>query len=58
MNAGTVIGLIVFLIGILFLVLWGFNTAGRSNLLVPGIICSAGGFIVMWMFGRGGKSKG
>jgi hypothetical protein len=56
LNSGAVIGLIVFLAGILLLVLWGFDMTSRSNLLVPGIICAAGGFIVMWMFGRGGKS--
>jgi hypothetical protein len=56
MNAGAVIGLIVFLIGILLLVLWGFNMTDRSNLLVPGIICCGGGFVIMWLFGRSGKS--
>ena len=56
MSAGAVVGLLLFLVGILLLVLWGFDMSDRGNLLVPGIICCGGGFVVMWMFGRSSKS--
>jgi hypothetical protein len=56
LNAGSVIGLILFVIGIILLVLWAFDISVRGSFLVPGIICVGGGFVIMWMLGRGGKS--
>jgi hypothetical protein len=54
MNIGAIVGLIMFVIGILLLVVWGINTGQNGGYFLPGIILTGGGFAVMSVFGRGG----
>jgi hypothetical protein len=52
MNKGALVGLIIFLIGLLLLVIWAFDMSGRVSILVPGLLCAGGGFVIMYIFGR------
>ena len=54
MNAGGITGLVMFVIGIILLVVW---SQGSGGAFLPGIILIGGGVVLMWLFGRGGRSK-
>jgi hypothetical protein len=54
MNIGAIVGLIMFVIGIILLVVWSANTSDNSGFLLPGIVVAGGGFAVIALFARGG----
>ena len=53
MNTGGITGLVMFVIGIIVLIVWSLGMGGA---FVPGIILIGGGVVLMWLFGRSGKS--
>ena len=55
MNAGAIVGLIMFVLGIILLLVWGTNMEQNVGWFFPGLLLAGGGFVVMWLFGRGGS---
>jgi hypothetical protein len=55
MNVGGVIGLIMFVLGIALLVIWGTNTIQNTGYLLPGLILTGGGVVLLWLVGAKGK---
>ena len=50
----ALVGLVIFVAGILCLLVWGTDMNNRSGWLVPGIILTGGGFAILSLGARGG----
>ena len=55
MNIGGIIGLVIFVIGVIVLVVWSL---GNQAALLPGIIVTGAGLVIMWLLGSSGSSGG
>jgi len=53
MNIGGTIGLVIFVIGVIVLVLWSL---GNQAALLPGLIITGAGLVIMWLLGGLGGS--
>lgn len=49
---GAIIGLVMFVLGIICLLIWGANMAQHGGWFIPGLVLMGGGFVLMWLFGR------
>lgn len=50
MGNGAIVGLIMFVLGVICLLIWGINMDANSGWLVPGVILGAGGFVLLTIF--------
>ena len=55
-QAGSVVivGLILFVLGIIFLLVWGVNMDNNGGWFFPGLLLTGGGVVLLFFASRGG----
>jgi hypothetical protein len=48
----VIVGLILFLLGVIFLLVWGRNMEHNGGWFFPGLLLAAAGFVLLYFGGR------